>query len=383
MPIYTDRRTGKKVIQYQIGWKYVPDKSDPGRVTKRPKYKTEVIGKSARVAKRVLTQREAEWERIKYQDEIGEAEAHSYHKFSELVSWYLELPATKKKKSYRKDVERAAVLLGYFGDMRADKIKPSMVESFQHTMLATKSRYGKPYKPGTINRMLALMKRIYNLAIREDMVQKNPCWKVTMLAENNKRDRILTPEEYGRLLAALPPHQRPIVQVAYLTGMRQSEILGLTWSRVNLEQGYLDLRAEDTKTAEPRRIYFNKALVEVFSRISKIRSLHHDHVFIYRGKPLKEIRTGFKKACAEAGIDGFVFHDLRHTFNTNMRKAGVDRSVIMKLTGHKTSAMFDRYNTVDQEDAELAMQRFESFLRWQNSDESSDHVQTTPLPAKN
>jgi hypothetical protein len=55
--------------------------------------------------------------------------------------------------------------------------------------------------------------------------------------------------------------------------------------------------------------------------------------------------------------------DLRHTFNTNMRKAGVDRSVIMKITGHKTTAMFHRYNTVDSEDARSAMDRYEGFLR--------------------
>ena len=75
-------------------------------------------------------------------------------------------------------------------------------------------------------------------------------------------------------------------------------------------------------------------------------------------------------------IENLRFHDLRLTFNTNMRKAGVDQTVIMKLTGHKTLSMFNRYNTVDQEDAMGAMERLDLFLSAQKSLESSDDIQT-------
>lgn len=61
--------------------------------------------------------------------------------------------------------------------------------------------------------------------------------------------------------------------------------------------------------------------------------------------------------------DGFVFHDLRHTFNTNMRKAGVQDSVTMEITGHSTREMFDRYNTIDAEDQREAMKLLEVFLK--------------------
>jgi len=82
-------------------------------------------------------------------------------------------------------------------------------------------------------------------------------------------------------------------------------------------------------------------------------------VFTYKGKPVKSIRNSFKRACKKAGIEDFKFHDLRHTFNTNMRKAGVERSVIMKITGHKTMSMFERYNTVDRDDAHEAIKRLD------------------------
>jgi len=84
---------------------------------------------------------------------------------------------------------------------------------------------------------------------------------------------------------------------------------------------------------------------------------------------LSVILRGFKKACKNAGIiygrfvkDGFIFHDLRHTFNTNMRKAGAPESVIMSITGHSTRAMFDRYNTIDEEDTRKAIEQLEGYF---------------------
>lgn len=134
----------------------------------------------------------------------------------------------------------------------------------------------------------------------------------------------------------------------------------------------------EPKASEPRRIYFNDALWWVFREAGKVRSLEHRFVFHRRGKPLKDIRGGFNKAVERAGIEDFRFHDLRHTFNTNMRKAGVPQSVIMKLTGHKTNAMFHRYDTVDQDDAIQAMNRLDAHLGTIFSRKSSDMVQTEP-----
>ena len=88
-------------------------------------------------------------------------------------------------------------------------------------------------------------------------------------------------------------------------------------------------------------------------------------------------------ACREAGIiygqklkDGFIFHDLRHSFNTYMRKAGVQDSVIMEITGHSTRQMFDRYNTVDSVDKKEAIERFVGFLRRESRNEQALSVES-------
>jgi len=99
------------------------------------------------------------------------------------------------------------------------------------------------------------------------------------------------------------------------------------------------------------------------------KAIHDKHVFQFRGKPITDLRSGLREACKDAGItygrfekSGFIFHDLRHTFNTNMRKAGVPESVIMRITGHSTRAMFDRYNTIDEGDLRKAIEQMKVVL---------------------
>jgi integrase len=162
---------------------------------------------------------------------------------------------------------------------------------------------------------------------------------------------------------------------AFYSGMRKAEILGLTWDKIDMEQRLIKLEAKDTKDKEPRKIPICRELHQIFRAIP--RAIHDSHVFLYKGKPVTDIRTGLEKACKEAGIEygrfkknGFIFHDLRHTFNTYMRKAGVPESVIMEITGHSTREMFDRYNTIDTEDAHRAFDQLGVFL--QNLDQSLD-----------
>jgi len=83
------------------------------------------------------------------------------------------------------------------------------------------------------------------------------------------------------------------------------------------------------------------------------QNIHDNRVHLFRGKPIRNIRDAIREACKKIGLtfgrkikDGFVFHDLRHTFNTNMRKAGVAESVIIKINGHSAGVMLDRYKGV-------------------------------------
>ncbi len=118
-------------------------------------------------------------------------------------------------------------------------------------------------KPATVNRELAFLKTIFSKPVKNGEAEKNFTQGVKMLKENNEGDRILSPEKYTRLLAQCPGHLKPIVKLAYHTGMRQGEILNLTWGQIDLKEGFIRLRPEDCKTNEGRLVPLNREMLEL------------------------------------------------------------------------------------------------------------------------
>ena len=141
--------------------------------------------------------------------------------------------------------------------------------------------------------------------------------------------------------------------------MRKGEILGLRWDQLDFKNKVIVLEADDTKTKNRREIPLDEGLLALFQRIP--RRIHNPNVFTYKGKGISQVRTAFEKACKKAGIENFHFHDLRHCAVTNLRKAGVPDSVIMSISGHKTNAMFRRYDSVDREDRQKALERLRTW----------------------
>jgi integrase len=155
--------------------------------------------------------------------------------FRELVDWYLRLPGTLKLRTSTKIIQHCNTLRAHFGNTLAREIKPHMIEAFQQRGCPKELTGGTPLKPSSVNREFEVMKRIFNLALREELVDKNPCFRVSKLPEENARDRVLCYAEFSRLTEALPLHAADIVRMGYYTGMRFGEIVGLTWDRVNLK----------------------------------------------------------------------------------------------------------------------------------------------------
>jgi len=121
---------------------------------------------------------------------------------------------------------------------------------------------------------------------------------------------------------------------------------------VDLKGGWINLTPEITKTNEGRKIPLHERVVECLAEIRNAQHIHSDFVFPspQNGGPKNFPREVWERARERAGLDNFRFHDLRHTFVTNARKAGKQDRAIMKITGHKTMSVFMRYDTVDDED---------------------------------
>lgn len=265
--------------------------------------------------------------------------------FRVLSQRYLAQPEIQRQTVYRwKEQMLTNRYLPRYGDIPIQTITAAMLEQYREKQrvdgLAVATR----------NRHLALLKHVFSFAVQEDWLEKNPCKRVKMEKENNARDRILTADEFDSLQAHSSPHLRAINLVAYHTGMRRGEILGLRWDRVDFKTGFVRLKAEDTKTNEGRIIPMTPELTALLRRKYKVRRLGEDHVFLVGGKPPRSTKTAFNNACTRAGITGFRFHDFRHTALSNMRRAGIDHLTIMKMSGHKTLEVFKRYNSFSEAD---------------------------------
>lgn len=270
--------------------------------------------------------------------------------FEELSKWYLDLEYIKDLKMYEVLKLHIKIWNEQFGGFQVNRIKSSSIKNFQVKLLKTgKSR-------SYIDQIVGTARAIVNRAFEDDMLSGDclrPFKKVKKLLKKNAnaRDMVFTREQYEKLILHLPKHQVPIVATAYWTGMRKGEILGLTWDKVFLKEREIRLDIEDTKDDEKRVIPIPDPLYDILSKIP--RALHNPHVFLYKNIPLEYIQGGFIAGMKKAGIPygrnvkgGLTFHDLRHTFVTDMRKAGVPEKLIMKITGHSTREMFDRYNTI-------------------------------------
>lgn len=230
-----------------------------------------------------------------------------------------------------------------FGKMKIDDISKQSIKGY------IDSRRKLKRANATINREISLLRRAFTLADLDFP-------KVPKLVENNVRKGFVTPEEYVRLLDKMPDHIKPIVQFAYRTGCRRGEILGLKWRNIDLAATTVRLEPGETKSGQGRTIPLSSDLVRMFEGMKR----ESEYVFTYRGSPIKSIKTAWNNARVAAKLPHLYFHDLRRTGVRNLVRAGVPEAVTMSISGHKTRAVFDRYNIVSEADQKDAMVKLEA-----------------------
>jgi integrase len=274
---------------------------------------------------------------------------------------YLELEEVKRLRSYR-DRQRIVrqQLIPFFGSTLLQEITPGQVEAYR---AQRRKEDGKVPTLLTVNNDHIALKHCLNVAVRRGLLLTNPACKVPLPEAHNERDRVLSDSEWNALYDAAASHLKPILLLAYHLGQRFGEIVQLTWDRVDLQRGFIALRAIDTKTKEPRQVPITPAVRAALADLAKVRRLHTNHVFLYEGQPIKSIKRGFNTAKKLAGVSDFRFHDLRHCAATNLRRAGVDTATAMKIVGHKSEKMWKRYNAIDEKDLITAASRLNTYLQ--------------------
>ena len=208
--------------------------------------------------------------------------------------------------------------------------------------MSNASRPRKKNRVGaTVNRDLALLKTMYNRALQWKFFQgENPVRGVTFFSERQK-ERILDDDEARRLVEASTKSLRPVVIVALNTGMRISEILSLRWGNVNFPRRFLFI--ERSKNGRSRKVPMNS---DVLRTLAGLRRNGEEFVFAKERSsgPLRSVRTAFLNALEKAKLSNVRFHDLRHTFATNLVMNGVDLVTVKEILGHSEIAMTVRYS---------------------------------------
>ena len=238
------------------------------------------------------------------------------------------------KKSYRDDVSRIRWFTQYLRGKTLDQIGRDSIDQLISKRLARRS-------DRTRDLYVALIRAIFRKAMREwEWIETIPAFK-TYGRAGDVRVRYLTHEQAEALLASLPDHQRDVVLFALSTGLRQRNVLQLTWPQVDLYRRIATIEAGDTKNGKALGVPLNEPAVTVLERQ---RGKHGTRVFTYRGKPLNSANTRtWRKALKASGIKDFRWHDLRHTWATWLRQADVPTWVLQELGGWKSETMVRRY----------------------------------------
>jgi integrase len=259
--------------------------------------------------------------------------------FSEIAEDALEY-SRQHKRSYRDDKSRMKLLKKWFGNLEAESLCVDEIEK-KLCQAATASKWA----PSTFNHYRSLVMLVYREARRVGKVSTNPGRDVRHRREDNSRVRQLTPAEEGRLRKVMRRRYRwhePELDLALNTGLRQGNQYGLEWDMVDFNGKMLNIPR--SKNEEPLHVYLNKPAVEA---LEKVRRQGNRSGRVFRAKstgdPLRGPRTWFERALKDAKIDGFHWHDLRHTFASRLRQKGAKLEDIAEALGHKTLMMTKRY----------------------------------------
>lgn len=216
---------------------------------------------------------------------------------------------------------------------------------------------------GTVNKSLALLRRMLSIAREDGKIQFQP--KIRLLKAGAPRKGFLPLAKFDALLANLPANLKPLVIFLYYCGVRLGEALQIDWAQVDLAGGLVRLEGDQTKNAEPRTVPLPDALVRMLETVEDKSGLVFDGT---------NLRKCWHKACVATGLGtlaevegkrdprytGLIVHDLRRSAIRNLIAAGVNEKVAMTISGHKTRSVFDRYNIVSAEDVVEAMRRVQA-----------------------
>ncbi|MBI3558593.1 MAG: tyrosine-type recombinase/integrase [Deltaproteobacteria bacterium] len=267
------------------------------------------------------------------------------------------------KDSIGRDAQDLKLLDPFIGSMALDRVHSGTVQGF----ITARKAQGK--KSATINRSLAVVRHILNLAAGEWLDEHGITWlaaapKIKLLSLRDARQPYpLSWEEQRLLFEELPPHLGQMALFKVNTGCREQEVCGLKWEWElpipELDTVAFLIPSSEVKNREDRLVVLNRVAKSV---IDGVRGKHPEYVFTYKGqrvgriynsawKRAREAAAGqYQEALGQACPEGFRkvrVHDLKHTYGRRLRAAGVSFEDRQDLLGHKSGRMTTHYSAAE------------------------------------
>jgi integrase len=257
----------------------------------------------------------------------------TFNKFSELFTPHIE-----RQRSYQTTLGFLHTLRGHFGNKRLASITYSDVQEYaKNRRKAVSLRTGKKLKRASVNREIALLSSMFKEAIGQGFAVKNPVKDgppLIKVQDEIKRDRVLSEEEEGRLLAACAgrrAHLRLIIRAALDTGATKSQLLRLTWGDLHIGLREVTIHSSDNKA--PRKAKMRDTLAnelaklhdELLREYSNDPDLRRDenaplfHEWLNPKRVFRDFKSSFSSACRAAKIKDLRFNDLRRTHRVRLQ----------------------------------------------------------------
>ncbi len=279
--------------------------------------------------------------------------------FERAADYYLDGCTKKTKKD---DIEQINILKPYFNGLNLNEIHqncPALRRFINERQLTVKNR--------TINKGLKVLKYILKLAATEWFDENNNSIlenipSIRLLPQHDQRQpRPITYREELLILDDLPLHLKQMVLFALHTGCRDSEICGLKWEWEQNIEGLgrlFVIPGTNHKNGDDKIVVLNKVVHKV---IDEQRYQHATHVFTFRHKPIARMNNnGWRTMRKKTHLQDVRVHDLRHTFGTRLRAAGVSLETRQELLGHRSEKITTHYSAAQLQELFNAVQKLEN-----------------------
>lgn len=264
----------------------------------------------------------------------------------------------RKLRGFSRIVSHMRPLRAWFAKLEATHVTERHIDRY------IKHRLGLGRSTTTVNRELQYLGQSFRRAKKKKLLADIPLIE-KFSEKENVRQGFFTHDECARLVTFLPDDLQDFVRFGYLTGWRHGMICTLLWSEI--AENNIRLGPEKVKNKHGMVLPLVGELLAIIERRRSVRLPDCPYVF-YRAtekgiQPVMRFDKAWHTACKKAGLPGRRFHDLRRTTARNLNRAGVPDPIAMALMGHKTRAMYDRYNIVDEDDMREASARMQDWLR--------------------